>query len=83
MFDKVLTMDVSGNPHNPGDVLHINGERWTVTKVKFNYTYSTIYCEPLVNVLAKNTIISVDWYQGSIADYLKILCDECEHDCQC
>lgn len=83
MFNTVMTMDVLGNPHNPGDILHINGERWVVTKVKFNHTYSTVYCEPLSNTLARNTTISVGLYKGSIADYLKILCDEYECGCQC
>lgn len=84
MFDKIMTMDVSGNPHKPGDILRINYERGVVTKVVFNHTYSTVNLEPLANVLARNTTIPVAGYERySIADYLKILCDEYEYDCQC
>lgn len=82
MNNTTMIMDVAGNPHKPGDILHINYERWVVTKVVFNHTYSTVHCEPLINVLARNTNISVVGYQGTIADYLKILCDEYEYDCQ-
>lgn len=83
MFNTTMIMEVAGNPHKPGDILHINYERWIVTKVVLNHTYSTVHLEPLSNVLARNGTISIDGYQGTIADYLKILCDEYEYDCQC
>jgi hypothetical protein len=83
MNNSTMIMEVAGNPHNPGDILHINYERWIVTKVDFNHTYSTVHLEPLANVLARNTIIPIDGYERySIADYLKILCDEYEYDCR-
>ena len=83
MFNTTMVMEVAGNPHNPGDILHINYERWVVVKVVLNHTYSTVHLEPLSNVLARNTQIPVAGYEKySIADYLKILCDEYEYDCQ-
>jgi hypothetical protein len=83
MYNREMTMDVSGNSHNPGDVLYINDERWMVTRVHSNWTHSKVYCEPLADVLARNTIISVDGYERiTIADYIKIICDEYEYDCQ-
>jgi hypothetical protein len=45
--------------------------------------YSTVHLEPLANVMAKNTLIPIVGYEiYSITDYIKILCDEYEHDCQ-
>lgn len=83
MFNTTMVMEVSGNPHKPGDILHINYERWVVVKVVLNHTYSTVHLEPLLNVLARNTQIPVAGYEKySIADYIKILCDEYEYDCQ-
>lgn len=75
-------MEVPGNPHKPGDILHINGERFMVVKVNFNYTYSTVHLEPLADVMAANRHVRIGAYKGTIADYLKILCDEYEYDCQ-
>lgn len=84
MNNTAMIMEVSGNPHKPGDILYINYERWVVVKVDLNYTHSKVHLEPLANVLARNTSIPIAGYERySIADYLKILCDEYEHDCQC
>ena len=83
MLNTTMIMEVAGNPHKPGDILHINYERWIVVKVDLNYTYSTVHLEPLANVMARNNTIPVGSYERySIADYLKILCDEYEYDCQ-
>lgn len=30
MFSKVMTIEVAEHPHKPGDVIHIDGERWFV-----------------------------------------------------
>ena len=83
MNNTTMIMEVAGNPHKPGDILRINYERWVVVKVDLNHMYSTVHLEPLANVLAKNTLIPIAGYEiYSIADYLKMLCDEYEHDCQ-
>lgn len=83
MINSTMIMEVAGAPHKPGDILHINYERWIVTKVDFNHTYSTVHLEPLANVLARNALVSVYGYEKySIADYIKTLCDEYEYDCQ-
>ena len=82
MFNTTMIMEVAGNPHKPGDVLHINYESWVVVEVALKHTCSTVYLEPLANVMARNTTVPVDGYEGySIADYIKILCDEYEYDC--
>lgn len=82
MYNRKITMDVSGNPHKPGDIIHINGERFMVVKVDFNFTYSKIRLEPLADVMAENRHVRIGAYEGTIADYIKILCDEYEYDCQ-
>lgn len=82
MHNRSMTMDVSGNPHNPGDILYINDERWMVVSVNFNFTYSKVRLEPLADVMAKTRIVQIGAYQGTIADYIKMLCDEYEYDCQ-
>ena len=83
MFNSTMIMEVVGTPHKPGDIIRINYERWVVVQIHCNHTHSTIHLEPLVNVLAKDVLIPSDVYgQYSIAEYLKILCDEYEYDCK-
>lgn len=82
MYKREMTMELSGNPHNPGDIININGERWMVVSVDFNYFYSTVHLEPLTDVMAASRIVRIGAYEGTIADYIKMICDEYEYDCQ-
>jgi hypothetical protein len=82
MYKREMTMEVSGNPHKPGDIININGERWMVVSVNFNYFYSTVRLEPLTDVMAASKIVRIGTYECTIADYIKMICDEYEYDCQ-
>jgi len=82
MYKREMIIDVSGHQHNPGDIMCINGERWMVVSVNFNCSYSTVRLEPLTDVMAANRIVQIGTYEGTIADYIKIICDEYEYECQ-
>ena len=83
MFSKVINLEVAGYPHKPGDVLHMDGERWYVVSVNYNGSWSKVYLEPLSSFLAKITPISKAPYDCTIAEYLNKLCDEYEENCCC
>lgn len=83
MSNRKMTMQVAGAPHKPGDILYINGERWVVTKLVYECRYSTIKCETLADYLARTNKIKINNQEMTIAEYLKILCDEYEYDCSC
>jgi hypothetical protein len=83
MFSKVMSIEMAGSPHNPGDVIHIDGERWFVVSTDFNGHSSKVWLEPLSSYIAKNTLISKVPYDCTIAEYLNRLCDEYEADCCC
>ena len=83
MFSKVMTVVLVGNPHNPGDVIHIDGERWYVAQTHFNGRSSEVLLEPLSSYLAKVTPIPKAPYDCTIAEYLNKLCDEYEENCCC
>ena len=82
MYKREMTMEVSGNPHNPGDIISINGERWMVVSVNFNFLYSKVRLEPLTDVMVASRVVRIGAYEGTIADYIKMICDEYEYDCQ-
>ena len=63
MYNTTMIMEVAGNPHKPGDILHINYERWVVVKVVLNHSHSTVHLEPLANVMAKDALIPVGGYE--------------------
>lgn len=83
MFSKVMTMEVAGRPHKPGDILYLDGERWFVAQSDFNGHSSKLWLEPLSSYLAKVTLISSAPYDCTIAEYLNRLCDEYEESCCC
>lgn len=83
MFSKCMNMQVSGHPHNPGDIIYVDGERWYVVQTNYNGRYSSLLLEPLSSFLAKTTPISKAPYDCTIAEYLNKLCDEYEENCCC
>lgn len=83
MFSKVMTMEVAGHPHKPGDVFHLDGERWYVVQTDYNGHSSKVWLEPLSYYIAKVTPISRVPYDCTIAEYLNKLCDEYEESCCC
>lgn len=83
MFSKVMTMEVAGRPHKPGDILYLDGERWFVVQSDFNGYRSKLWLEPLSSYLAKVTFIPKAPYDCTIAEYLNRLCDEYEESCCC
>lgn len=83
MFSKVMTIGMAGCPHNPGDILSIDGERWYVVQTAFNGHSSKVQLEPLSSHIAKTTLISKAPYDCTIAEYLNKLCDEYEENCCC
>lgn len=83
MFSKVISMEIAGNPHKPGDLLYIDGERWYIVQTHFNGHRSKLWLEPLSSYLAKVKCISEAPYECTIAEYLNKLCDEYEENCCC
>ena len=83
MFSKVVTLEVAGSPHKPGDLIHMDGERWFVVSVDYNGSWSKIYVEPLSSYIAKVTLISDVPYDCTIAEYLNRLCDDYADKCCC
>lgn len=83
MFSKVMNLEVAGHPHNPGDVIRMDGERWFVASVDYNGSWSKVYVEPLSSYIAKTTLISRVPEDCTIAEYLNRICDEYEENCCC
>lgn len=83
MFNKVMNIEMTGHPYNPGDVLHIDGESWYVFQVHFDGHSSKLWLEPLSSYIAKVTLISKAPYDCTIAEYLNRLCDEYEENHCC
>ncbi len=78
------TMEVAGCPHNYGDVLNLDGERWVVTKTNYNGSWSKVWLEPLFVFVSRNVSCSqVRESDMCILDYLKKLCDEYDESCCC
>lgn len=80
---KTKTIEVAGCPHKPGDVLHIDDERWFVVQTSNHGCWSKVWLEPLVLYLAKNKLVSEAPYEMTIAEYLYKLCDEYEENGCC
>jgi hypothetical protein len=81
---KTITMEAAGSPHNIGDVLHIDGDRWVVVKSDFNGSWSKIWLDPLFVFVTRSTYCAqIPENDLSILDYINKLCDEYEESCCC
>lgn len=74
-------MEVAGNPHKPGDIIHIDDEAWAVYQTTYTGRYSTVYLMPLRDYMANHKPISEVPGEMTIAEYLDKLCEEYENDC--
>lgn len=83
MFSKVMTMEVAGSPHKPGDIIYLDGERWFIATTDYNGNSSKLWLEPLSSYIAKTTPISEVPCDCTIAEYLNKLCDEYADSCCC
>lgn len=81
---KTITMEVAGSPHKPGDVLHIDDEKWVVVQTDFNGSWSKLWLEPLFVFVTRSTYcVQIPENDLSILDYINKLCDEYEDSCCC
>ena len=81
MYNRTMSIQVAENLHNVGDILYINEERWVVTHINHEYYSSTIHCKPLADCMAETNYIDVNNFKMTIAEYIKIICDEYEANC--
>ena len=82
-MSRTMKLCVAGSPHNPGDVIHINDEAWSVYQTTYNGNSSTVRIMPLRDWLANHKLISEVPCEMTIAEYLDKLCEEYENDCCC
>lgn len=83
MSNRKMTMHVADAPYKPGDILHINDERWIVLELVFEGYSRLIRCEPLADYLAAKTVIKINDETITVAEYLAFLCNEYENNCAC
>ncbi len=82
-MSKTMKLGVAGNPHNPGDVVHINDEAWAVYQATSTGNSSTVWLMPLRDYMANHRLISEAPWEMTIAEYLDKLCEEYESSCCC
>ena len=82
-MSRSMKLDMAGNPHKLGDVIHIDDETWAVYKTTSTSTASTVWLMPLRDYIANNKRISEAPWEMTIAEYLDKLCEEYENDCCC
>ena len=81
---KTTTIQGAGDaPNKPGDVLYINGDRMIVTKIDRDLHSYTMHLEPLEIVISGISKISIPGFEGTLLEYIQMLCNEYEDGCCC
>lgn len=81
---KTTTIQGSGEaPHKIGDVLYINSERWAVYRIAQHAISYTMCLKPLGQFVGSTKLISIPGFEGTVSDYIELLCNEYEDGCCC
>lgn len=81
---KTVTIQGAGEtPNRPGDILYINGDRMFVTKINRDIHSYTMYLEPLEIVISGINKISIPGFDGTLLEYIHMLCNDYEDNCCC
>ena len=81
---KTVTIQGAGEaPNKPWDILYINGDRMVVTKVDIDIHSYTMHLEPLETVISRVNLLSIPGFEGTLLEYIQMLCNEYEDGCCC
>ena len=81
---KELTIKGAGDaPNKPYDILYINDDRMIVTRVDVNVRSYTMYLELIETFISRVRLISIPNFEGTLLEYIQMLCNEYEDVCCC
>lgn len=79
---KTITIQGAGNaPNKPCDVLYINGDRWVVKNIVREARSYTMHLEPLETFVGSIKLLSIPGFEGTLLEYIQMLCTEYEAVC--
>lgn len=79
---KKMTIQGAGDaPNKPCDILYINDDRMIVTKVFRDARSYTMYLEPLETFISSVKMMSIPDFEGTLLEYIQMLCNEYENGC--